>query len=121
MNDKGITSVQFLLASVLGLVMFLALANLVVIQYGRAAVRSALDQGVRVGAVSGSVEECEAKVREVLGQLLAGRMGDAVEARCQIGAGVVWASADAEFPSWTPLAADFVVELSAHATLEPEP
>ena len=101
--------------------MFLALANLVVIQYGRGAMRSALDQGVRVGAISGSAELCEAKMSEVLGQLLAGRMGDAVETRCQIGPGFVSASADAEFSSWTPLAGNFVVELSARAVLEPEP
>lgn len=101
--------------------MFLALANLVVIQYGRGAMRSALDQGVRVGAVSRSAEQCEAKVGEVLGQLLAGRMGDGVEARCQIGASMVSASADAEFSSWTPLVGNFVVELSAYAALEPVP
>ena len=40
LNDRGITSVQFLLASGLGMLLFLALANLVVVQYGRGALRS---------------------------------------------------------------------------------
>jgi len=55
LNERGVTSGQFLLASALALLLFLALANLVVVQYGRGAVRSALDQGARVGAISSSV------------------------------------------------------------------
>ena len=112
------SSVQFLIASGLGLVLFLALANLVVVQYGRGALRSALDQGVRVGSVSQSSERCQQRIDEVLGQLLGGTMGDGVAADCEIAAGVVSASATAVFPSWTPFSADFAVELSATATLE---
>ena len=35
LNERGISSIQFLLASGLGMLLFLALANLVVVQYGR--------------------------------------------------------------------------------------
>ena len=118
LSDRGISSVQFLIASGLGLVLFIALANVVVVQYGRGAVRSALDQGVRVGSVSQSSERCEQRIDEVLDQLLGGTMGDAVDAGCEISAGMVSASASAVFPSWTPFSADFSVELSATATLE---
>ena len=65
--------------------MFLALANLVVVQYGRGALRSALDQGARVGSVSSSEEECRQRVEDVLGQLLGGRMGDSIVASCAVG------------------------------------
>jgi hypothetical protein len=118
LSDRGVSSVQFLIASGLGLVFFLALANIVVVQYGRGALRSALDQGVRVGSVSQSTERCEQRIDEVLGQLLGGSMGDGVTAECEISAGVVAASASAVFPSWTPFSADFEVEMTALATLE---
>lgn len=121
LSDRGVTSVQFLLASGLGLVLFLALANLVVVQYGRGALRSALDQGARVGAVSSSAEECQQRVGDVLGQLLGGRMGDGVVTTCLIGPGVVTASGRAVFVSWTPFAPDFVLEMTAQATREVPP
>lgn len=121
LRDRGVTSVQFLLASVLGLLMFLALANLVVVQYGRGAVRSALEQGARVGAVTGSVGECEDRVDRVLGQLLGGRMGEGVAPACVIGAGVVTVRAVGRFTSWTPFTPDFAFDLQARATREGPP
>lgn len=121
LNDRGVTSVQFLLASGLGLLLFLALANLVVVQYGRGALRSSLDQGARVGAVSSSEAECQQRIGDVLGQLLGGRMGDSVVTACVIGPAVVAASGRAVFVSWTPFAPDFVVEMTAHAIRELPP
>jgi len=121
LSDRGISSVQFLLASGLGLVLFLAMANLVVVQYGRGAIRSALDQGARVGAVSSSATECQQRVGDVLGQLLGGRMGDSVTTSCEVGPASVTASGRAVFVSWTPFAPDFVVEMSAAATRELPP
>ena len=118
LSDRGVTSVQFLLASGLALLLFLALANLVVVQYGRGAVRSALDQGARVGAISSSVAECQQRVGEVLSQLLGGRMGDDVSVTCEVGPGVASATGEARFVSWTPFAPDFHVEMTAMATRE---
>jgi hypothetical protein len=121
LSDRGITSVQFLLASGLALLLFLALANLVVVQYGRGVLRSALDQGARAGAVSSSVEECRQRTENVLGQLLGGRMGDSVETSCGIGPRMVTASGRAVFVSWTPFTSDFVIEMTAQATRELPP
>lgn len=121
MRDRGVTSVQFLLASVLGLFLFPSLLNLVVIQYGRGAVRSALEQGARVGAVTGSVAECEDRVDGVLSELLGGRMGESVVPNCVVGGGVVTVRAVGRFTSWTPLTPDFTIDLEARATLEGPP
>ena len=121
LSERGISSIQFLLASGLGMLLFLALANLVVVQYGRGALRSALDQGARAGAVSSSVEECRQRIDGILGQLLDGRMGDSVTTSCAVGTGVVTASAHAVFVSWTPLTPDFVIEMTAQATRELPP
>lgn len=118
-EERGVTSIQFVLVGALTLVLFLALANLVVVQYGRGAMRSALDQGVRVGAVTGSTVGCEQRVASVLGQLLGGEMGKSALISCEIDGAVVTARGVAVFESWTPFTPDFPIEILAHATLEP--
>ncbi len=118
-EERGVTSIQFVLVGALTLVLFLALANLVVIQYGRGALRSALDQGARVGAVTGSTAGCEQRVASVLGQLLGGEMGNGASFSCEIDGGVVTAQGVALFESWTPFTPDVPIEIMAHATLEP--
>jgi len=116
--DRGVSSVQFLLASALSLIVFLAFANLVAVQYGRGAIRSALDQGARSGAVVGSTQLCEATARDILSQLLGGLMGDSVSVVCQIHDGLMTASGSAVFESWTPLSGDFEISVSGGAAME---
>lgn len=120
LTDRGLTSAQFALAAGLSFVMFALLANLVVVEYGRGALRSALEQGVRAGSVSRSLDVCEATATDVVGQLLGGAMSDGLRLRCRIeGEGVV-ATADAVFEAWVPLVPDFEVSLRVGAYLEPE-
>lgn len=121
MNQEGVSSIQFLLASALALVLFLALANLVVVQYGRGAIRSALEQGARAAAISGSASDCEAKAYDVVGQLLGGRMSDGLVVVCDVGPERVAASASARFESWTVLSPDFVISMTTEATREWDP
>lgn len=116
--DRGVSSVQFVLASALALLLFLVLANLVVVQYGRGAIRSALEQGARAGSVGGVVS-CEATARAVIQDLLGGRMSDSLVLSCAAGAAGVSASAEGSFESWTPLTPDFRVSLSSTAVEEP--
>jgi len=119
LSERGVTSVQFLMAGALSLVLFLLFANLIVVEYGRGAIRSALDQGARVGAITGAVSSCEERAAAVLDQILGGEMGDSAEFRCDLVGDLVVARGEAIFPSWTPLTSDFVVELVAQATFEP--
>jgi len=113
-----VSSVQFVLASALALFLFVALANLVVVQYGRGAVRSALEQGARAGTVGG-MERCEETAIQVVEDLLGGRMSDGLIVGCSLsGAGVV-AEAEVTFRSWTPLTPDFSVVMSSRAVIEP--
>lgn len=107
-----------MLASALALVVFVALANLVVVQYGRGAVRSALEQGARAGTTSG-VSACEETARRVIDDLLGGRMSDGLTLRCDLVGGSMVASASVQFESWTPLTPDFAFSLSASAVVEP--
>jgi hypothetical protein len=119
LRERGVTSVQFLLAGALSLVLFLIFANVIVVQYGRGAIRSALDQGARVGAVTGELPGCELRVEAVLDQILGGEMGESAQIDCQLVGDLVVAHGSATFPSWTPFTSDFVVDLRAQATLEP--
>lgn len=117
-SDGGVTSLQFLLAAALGLLLFIGMANLVVVQYGRGALQSALEQGVRAGSIEGDVEVCLERIATVAGQLLGGRLSDGLEVDCVTSGRLVVASASVTFPSWTPLTPDFGVRLSANAVIE---
>ena len=121
LSDRGVTSVQFLLASMLALLLFVTFANLVVVQYGRGALRSALEQGVRSGSVLGSTDACEQRSLEVIGQLLAGRMSDDLVVECSVSGDTMVASGSVVFESWTPLTPDFVVSIASAGALEPPP
>lgn len=116
--DRGVSSIQFVLASALALILFLTLANLVVVQYGTGAVRSALEQGARAGTTAG-VSACEVRVDQVVEDLLGGRMSDGLVVSCSITGGSVVASASGIFESWTPLTPDFAFMLSSSAVVEP--
>jgi hypothetical protein len=49
-TDGGFTTVSFVLAVALSLLIFTGLANVIVVQYARGVVRSALDEAVRDGS-----------------------------------------------------------------------
>lgn len=120
-GDRGISSVQFLLSSALGLLMFLILANLVVVQYGRGAIRSALEQGARAGALTEDATECVARAEEVIGQLLGGRMSDGLDLECTASGSAMVASGTGSFESWTPMIPDFEIAIRSEAVLEANP
>jgi hypothetical protein len=98
--------------------MFLALANLVVVQYGKGAIRSALEQGARAGTTAGA-NACEERSAQVVEDLLGGRMSDGLVLSCSVSGGSVVATASAVFESWTPLTPDFSFSLSSAAVVEP--
>jgi hypothetical protein len=106
------------LAAALALILFLALANLVVVQYGKGAVRSALEQGARAGT-TGGVSACADTAQLVIDDLLGGRMSDGLALSCSVSAGSMVASGSVVFESWTPLTPDFAFSLSSSAAIEP--
>jgi len=120
LSDSGLTSVQFVLAAGLSLLLFVGLANLVVVQYGRGAIRSALEQGVRTGSVTRSTDACQETAAGVASQLLGGAMSDRLVIACSTVGGGMVANADAVFQAWVPLTPDFVVSLRVEGFLEHE-
>lgn len=120
LSDRGLSSVQFLLASGLALIFFAALANVVVVQYARGSMRSALDQGVRAGVVNHSVSACESRIQSVAGGLIGGTIGDTLTFRCQVKGPMMVAEGSLTVESWTLFTTDFHVTVEAGAALEPE-
>lgn len=119
-GDRGFTSLQFLIASSLALIFFVALANVIVVQYSRAAMRSALDQGVRSGTIAGSAVACEDRIAQVLEDLLSGSIGESTDFECAVVGSLVRASGELTVDSWTPFTGAFEVRLVAEASLEPD-
>lgn len=107
-----------MLVAGLGLVLFVVLANLVVVQYGRGAIRSALEQGARAGTVGGA-SACEDIAYGVVADLLGGAMSDDMSIDCEGEGAAVVAVASVTFEAWTPFTPDFVVEMRSRATSEP--
>lgn len=118
LGESGVSSVQFVLASSLALVLFLLMANLVVVQYGRGAIRSALEQGARAGTVAG-IGACQRTAESVVQDLLGGRMSDGLTISCVADGSDFVASSRAVFESWIPLTPDFEVSLTSRAVGEP--
>ena len=120
-NAQGFATMSFVVAAGFSMLFFVLLANLLVVQYGRAVVRVALDDGVRHGAGFGNDSaQCETRIREVLSGLLSGRMGSGVSYRCVKGATQARATADAIFSAWLPGIPDFRFQMAATATAERE-
>ena len=98
---------------------FVLLANLLVVQYGRAVVRVALDEGARHGArIGADATGCEARIEEVVAELLGGEMGAGIEHVCVKDRDRIQAMAEVIFPAWLPGLADFRFDMASTATSE---
>jgi hypothetical protein len=100
----GFTTIQYVTATALSLVLLVLVANLLVDVYARGAIRDALDEGVRTGAPAGrTAADCEAKAREVLDGLLRGPVGDDVTVTCTRVGAAMTAHAEGALASWLPV------------------
>lgn len=117
----GFTTMGFVVAVGFSMLFFVLLSNLMVVQYGRGAVRAALDEGVRHGARYGAAASaCENRIREVLGGLLGGEMGSGVSYGCRSDSTRTGARAHVVFPAWLPGVPEFRFEMAATAAVERE-
>jgi hypothetical protein len=110
--------VQYVVATSFSLVLFVLVANVLVDGYERAALRDALDEGVRAAVPSGSPAVCESRARAVIGSLAASstriddfhctRQGDAVVAVVTV-----------TLRSWLPMVVpDWTLRLRASARVQ---
>ncbi len=112
--DEGLATVGFVLAVALSLLIFTGLANVIVVQYARGVVRSALDEAVRDGSrADASVDVCLATAATWLDDLLGGSLGEGVDIACDLRGEEIVASADLRFESWFPGIADWGFSMEA--------
>jgi hypothetical protein len=109
----------------LTLVLLLGLVNLVAMQYGQGAIRTALDEGARYGAFLGNtVVECENRAEAVLhgdAGLLRGSLGDTIAVRCEIDGDLMRAVATGSFDWWLGGLPDVDIRMVGEAVIEAPP
>lgn len=124
--EDGYLTLQYLVAVGFSLVLFTALANLVVFQYGRGVVRAALDEGARAGARAlgqdaAAIAACELRAASARDGLVSGRLADGIDLRCLAGPETIAARAVVRFDGWLPLIPDWRFEEVATALREVAP
>jgi hypothetical protein len=97
------TTVQYVAATALSFLVFVAMANFVVDLYARGAVRAAVDEAARAGAtVDSSVADCQQRARDVLASLFGGRGARSVRIECRERNGAMEARARVTLAGWIP-------------------
>jgi len=112
-------TLQYVVAIACSLVMFVMLVNVVVDLYARGAVRAAVDEGVRAAApIDASPAECAARAKDVLDDLVGGRIRAGVQITCAEGADETTARAEVRLRSWLGLIPDWSFTLTGTAVKE---
>jgi hypothetical protein len=113
------TTIQFVVATALSLVLFVMMANLVVFLYARGAVRAAVDEAARVGArADAGPKDCEARAASTLDGLVGGRLRSQVRVQCEDRVDVVRVRAEVHLLSWLPGVPDWDFTLVGRAAKE---
>lgn len=121
-DERGFLTIQFVVAVALSFLLVVLVANLIVWQYGRGVVRSALDEGVRTGSrATASVGDCQARAEAVLRDLLGGSMGRGVSVACSETGDRIVATASVRFGSWLPVMPDWSFHLTGSDVKERQP
>ena len=119
-NDVGLITIQYVVATGFSLLLLVILCNGLINLYVRAAVRDALDDGVRAAVPVGSdASACQARIDDALRALVRGTYANSTQTRCDIENGVVRADATLRLPSFFPvLVPPWTFELHAMAYQE---
>jgi Flp pilus assembly protein TadG len=118
-GDDGATFITLVVATGFVLVLLTGMIQVIVFQYGKGAVRAALDEAARSAARSpATVETCQARAANALGDLLGGDMGDGVNVSCRDAGDHVVVTATVHFDGWFGALTDYDATLTASATKE---
>ena len=104
-------------------------AQVVVVQYGRAAVRHAVDEGVRAGSALGAgIQACDRRAEQVMRGprgVLGGELGRHIRIECRVDHGTdpphVVAVARGELSLELPMLGPTFIEVRGSAVVEQEP
>lgn len=118
-RDAGAAMVELVLASAIVMILVTAIMQVIVFQYGKGAVRAAIDEAARSAARSStSVETCQARAADALSDLLGGPMGDGTSVTCTSSPERVTVTADVHFDGWFGSLTDYDATLTASASKE---
>lgn len=119
-RDRGSITISTLFGILVVTIMVVGVANVLVFQFGRAAVRNALDEGVRVGArATPGTEEvvCQQVATDTISQLAAG-LGSGVTISCTNVGQSLQATATVHFDGWLTSISDYNGTIQASAAIE---
>ena len=119
-GERGFTTIQYVVATGLSLLLFVLTANLLIDLYARGAVRDALDEGVHAGVPAGAVAgTCVSRAREVVASIAGGAVVRVRVLTCVREGERVVAHARVSLRSWLPmLLPDWQLQLEADAVVE---
>jgi hypothetical protein len=118
-RDRGAALVSLIVATGVVLVLLTGIIQVIAFEYGKGTVRAALDEGARAGARSNaSIQACQDRAANVLGDLLGGPMGDGVTVTCADAGDRIVASAVVHFDGWFGELTAYDSTLTASATKE---
>jgi hypothetical protein len=108
------------------LIVFMVAINFIVDQYGKGAIRTAVDEAAQAGSLQGApggpVAACQAKASQVMSGLLNGPFGRNVTIACGINAnGQVVATADGTLPAWLQVIPTDPIHVVGSARIETNP
>ena len=118
-DDRGAALVSLVVATGVLLVIVTVVINVIVFQYGKGVVRSALDEAARAGSRNTSgTADCQARAANVLSDLLGGQMGSGVQVSCTDDGTRMIATATVHFDGWFGSISDYDATLVGSATKE---
>lgn len=119
-GEEGMTTVQYVAATAFSLIVFVMMANFIVFLYARGVVRAAVDEGARAGSRFGATtSDCDSRARDVLGDLLSGRLGSDVDIQCESDEDEMRANVHVTLHGWLPgLVPDWTFTLDARSVKE---
>jgi hypothetical protein len=125
-EQHGFVTTQYVAVISFSLLFLVLLVNFVAFQYGRGAVRAALDEGTRAGSRvtdTRAADVCLLRAQEALDGLLGGSMGDQVSLTCTEAAGgrELRAGADVTFLGWFDPMPKWTFSVQAVAVREQAP
>ena len=123
-RERGLSTVSFVAATALSLLVFVTLANFVVDLYARGAARAAIDEGIRAGEPldADAGPRCEQRAANALDDLLGGSMRADVHVRCLSLFGIVFAQAEVSLRGWIPgITPDWSFTLTGAGVKEHDP
>lgn len=113
------------MAMAITLVVFMAAINLIVDEYGKGAIRTAVDEAAQAGSLQGAaggpIAACQAKAAQVMSGLLNGPFGHDITISCAVQAGQVVATADGNLPAWLRIIPVDTIHVVDSAQIETNP